>query len=411
MNERALIIVPHQDDEVNLAGNIIDIIKEKYDLYILYSSIDPVPEKGKIRKKEALEACSIWDIDIDHIIFLDYPDTSNKQGHHFYSDGDHRIVDDLKKWILKLRPDVIFATDFDYHADHRMLSIAFETSMGQILKECVDLHPIVLKGFCYETAYYSVEDYKASDPGNSVSNMDPLSNPSYEWEKRISIRSSEKRGVIWKRKAYRALEKHKSQYTVLHARSIINQDNVFWLRRTDNLLNQAELLSSVDDIEKIRDFKILDTDDLITKDPRGIDYSNSTVKMRKGDWIKAEWSDPVEIDRIVIHGGIDQSEKSDIKIEVLVNGEPVTEVRELSPYGRDTVIEIMLDNVHSLEFASYNDVAISEIEVLEKKVAYLFEVDITKKNERRVCMIDVIDRSVYQFIVFFTKVMRKLKFS
>lgn len=32
--KKALLVVPHQDDEINLAGNIIDKIKENFDLYL-----------------------------------------------------------------------------------------------------------------------------------------------------------------------------------------------------------------------------------------------------------------------------------------------------------------------------------------------------------------------------------------
>ena len=158
----ALIIVPHQDDETNLVGNIMDVLTQ-YEVYVLYSSIDTNHRHAIVRKQEATAACAVWGINREHIIFLDYPDTANKAGTHFYTNGDKRIEESIEKTILSLKPVVVFATDFDFHSDHRMLSLAFDHVMGKILKEDHKYKPFVLKGFCYETAYYGVEDYVATD--------------------------------------------------------------------------------------------------------------------------------------------------------------------------------------------------------------------------------------------------------
>ena len=162
---KAFLIVPHQDDEVNLAGNIIDVIKEKYEIVVIYTSLDARPKNAQIRRREAYEACAVLGIDRDHVVFLEYPDSSNEAGHHFFMDEKDGVVQSVKDLILDQRPDEIFATDFDFHSDHRMCSLAFETAMGEILRETDDYFPLVLKGFCYETAYYGPEDYCASCPG------------------------------------------------------------------------------------------------------------------------------------------------------------------------------------------------------------------------------------------------------
>ncbi len=128
MSKNALIIVPHQDDETNLAGNIIDVVKSKYELYVLYSSLDAEKKRGNIRKQEAIDACSVWGISKKNIVFLDYPDTANSAGEHWYQNDSKSVIDDIKLHILRIRPSIIFATDFDYHSDHRMLSLAFDNT-------------------------------------------------------------------------------------------------------------------------------------------------------------------------------------------------------------------------------------------------------------------------------------------
>ena len=118
MEKTALIVVPHQDDEINLVGNILDKVTEQFTTYVIYSSLDSNETKAKIRKKEALEACNLWGIGKEHIVFLEYPDTANVEGRHFFTEDDVRarkVIDDLKNNIYKIRPDVIFATDFDFH--------------------------------------------------------------------------------------------------------------------------------------------------------------------------------------------------------------------------------------------------------------------------------------------------------
>ena len=411
MEEKALIIVPHQDDETYLAGNIIDVIKSQYDLFIFYSSLDADPKRGTVRKQEAIAACGVWGITEDHLAFLDYPDTANSHGHHYYTDGNHEIIDALRRYIFELKPSIIFATDFDYHSDHRMLSLAFDTAMGRLLKESKNYHPTVLKGFCYETAFYSAEDYKASCPGDSVSNIDPLSNPSYEWNKRISIKSFEKAGPIWTRKAYKALKKHRSQYAVLHARSIVNQDNVFWLRRTDNLLLSANISSAVDNVEKIRDYIILDTDDIITTDPRKIDYSKACCDLREGDWIKAEWDEPIKFDRIVIHGSINNDKEVQAGIRIIADDAVIENLELIRAYGRDTelVLKPLFCKKITFEIVS-GSASISEIEVLNGQNS----VDVQKRwvasNELKPkCkFIDAIDAIGYKWIIFATRLRRKL---
>lgn len=44
--------VPHQDDETNLAGNILSYLVKQYDVYVVYSSLDANPDKASTRKKK-----------------------------------------------------------------------------------------------------------------------------------------------------------------------------------------------------------------------------------------------------------------------------------------------------------------------------------------------------------------------
>lgn len=409
----ALVIVPHQDDETALVGNIIGEIANRWNLYILYSSIDSNPEKGRIRKEEAISACSIWGIRSSNIIFLDYPDSPNKLRKHFYSDGDKKIEEDLISWIVKLKPEIIFATDFDFHSDHRMLCIAFDYALHAVLSLYKSYKPIVLKGFCYETSYYGVEDYKTTKPGSCMYTNLVLSNASYNWDDRVIINSPETGKFIWNRKALKALCKHRSQYSVLHAKSIVNGDNVFWQKRTDNLLNISTLTASSGLVEKLRDLLVIDTDNLITKDPREIDYSKS-LWHPKGEtaWIKATWENPVKFDRIIIHGDPNKKHSIPCEIEILVNENQVSKISNLKEYGKPTEIRIDTDICYCLEFKLINisiDFGLSEIEVLFGRQDIPSYLQAEKSEEKRNFVSDLIGDLGYECIKFTTRTFRKFK--
>ena len=418
MKERALLIVPHQDDEINLVGNILDRIVAKWEVYVLYSSLDSNKEKGIVRKNEALEACKLWGIDVEHIVFLEYPDTPNAEGKHFYTSDlslSRKIVDDLKNNIYIIKPEVIFATDFDFHSDHRMISLAFDTAMGEILNTDRNYTPLVLKGFCYETAFYGPEDYKASEIGeSSAKNEEVLSNPSYLWNERISIKSNEPNRLIWNRKAYKGLSKHKSQYAVLHARSIINDDNVFWLRRTDNLLRYAKIVASSGDVSKLNDFKILDTDDIITINPREISYKKA-LWMPDSDTseIIISFSQEEIISEIIIHGNPSDISARSVTCSIYVEEKNVAQISEIEPYGRDTKIKFDRLKTNSLVLKFMNcteEFGISEIEIFQGEVKALGgqEFQQIDKNIGK-GIIDVIDVIGYSWNVFWTRVIRKMR--
>ena len=89
---KLVIFVPHQDDETNLAGNILSYLVKQYDVYVVYSSLDANPYKASTRKKEAINACAVYGIEKDNVIFLGLPDTPNRSGRHFFTDGNKNII-------------------------------------------------------------------------------------------------------------------------------------------------------------------------------------------------------------------------------------------------------------------------------------------------------------------------------
>lgn len=414
--KKLIVFVPHQDDEINLVGNILSDLVRKYEVYIIYSSLDIDKKKAAVRKKEAINSCLIYGIDKNKILFLGYPDTVNKMKHHFFIDGDRSIVNKLERIINDLQPQVIIGTDFDFHSDHRMLSLALDEAIRNILIENINYNPLYLKGFCYETAYYGIEDYSASALEFTKINYDLMGNVSYKWKDRISIKSKEKDSFIFFKKAYKALKCHKSQYAVLHARSIINADNIFWIKRTDNLLiRDAQICATSGDITKINDFKVIDTDDIFTENSLNIDYSKGLWipdKEDKEPCIIIKFNEKKIINQIVFHGNPNIKNIITCCIEIKIN-ESTLFIKYLQPYGRPTIINIDKLITKEIFIRFLNKVSISEIEVFSYKDVYIPNLNTVFENKifnKKNIFLDNIDKFIYKIIVILIRIQRKIRY-
>lgn len=408
------MFVPHQDDETNLTGNILADLVKKYDVYVVYSSLDVNPDKALIRKKEAITACAVYGIKKDNIIFLGLPDTPNRNGHHFFTDGDKNIILKFEEILRTLMPEVIIGTDFDFHSDHRMVSLALDEALFNIMNEDKAYGPLYLKGFCYETAYYGVDDYSATALGETKVADKLLSNVSYKWEDRISLNSQEKNGFIFFKTPFKALKCHKSQYAAMHARKVINADNVFWEKRTDNLLiRDATITATSGDISKINDLKVIDTEDIITEDPLQIDYSKGLWKPDDSDMkpcINIAFKEEKTIEQIVLHGSpmVDRIEKCNIEIYF---SEQIFKIDSLMPYGQPTVLNIDMVSCSHMEIRLLSKTCISEIEVFQPNSQNENKLNCVRQlNSKKNKWVDFCDRYLFKGLVLLEKVKRKINF-
>lgn len=411
---KLVIFVPHQDDETNLAGNILSYLVKQYDVYVVYSSLDANPYKASTRKKEAINACAVYGIEKDNVIFLGLPDTPNRSGRHFFTDGNKNIILKFEEILRNLIPEVIIGTDFDFHSDHRMVSLSLDEAVFNIMNENKTYTPLYLKGFCYETAYYGVDDYSATDLKNTKVAKMPLSNVSYKWEDRISLNSQEKNGFIFLKTPFKALECHKSQYAAMHARKVINADNVFWKKRTDNLLiRDATITATSGDISKISDLKVIDTDDIITEDPLKIDYSKGLWKPDDSDLkpcINIVFNGEKTVEQIVLHGSptSDHIEKCNIEIYL---GEQTVKVGSLMPYGQPTILNIGRVQCSHIEIRSLSQTCISEIEVFQPAQRIVNKLNCVRQlNSKKIKLVDFCDRCLFKGFILIEKVKRKIEF-
>ena len=173
----------------------------------------------------------------------------------------------MESIIREYRPDYIIATDFDNHTDHRGISMSFETAMSRILKSEDDYHPKILKSFCYTSTWKAKPDfYSLNIKSVHKPTKEKLRDPSYEtnvpqynWSDRVRIpvyKGSVSHSLL-RCPEHKALGEHLSQYAFVYSDRIINGDMVYWTRRTDNLINDADVSVSSGEAELINNFMLV----------------------------------------------------------------------------------------------------------------------------------------------------------
>lgn len=305
-----MIFIPHEDDEINIAGAAIYGLKQEgFHVTCVFATNGDRSYLAETRIQEAAEALKMLGVPYEDIIILGYPDGDMDAGRSPYArglnqaitvDGHNRtygiadkadfsmtesgehtpytrkgFLEDVENLIRKYRPSNAIAVDLDSHPDHRACSIAFETAMGHILNEEGNTYfPVVLKAFAYNTGFESVADFNSLHLYSTRFNRNRLAdasfetdNPVYHWEERIRLPVPEpcRKPVLSQNLIYRALRCHLSQRAFLKANQIINSDQVYWLRRTDNLAFCGTTTASSGNAEAVHDFKMIDVKDIADK--------------------------------------------------------------------------------------------------------------------------------------------------
>ena len=303
--KNVMVFIPHQDDEINLMGGIL----EQYTaagsrVSVVFSTNGDFLTAAETRMEEALDALAEAGIPKEDVYFLGFGDSWQSQQqndctvHHIYNcqqpgqiwtsaTGNTQsygtVIHDsyltgaytrenyllgIQALILEQMPDVIYCVDYDSHIDHKALDLFFEEAMGNILAEYPDYAPDVYKGFCYGTAWYAEDDFSESFQLQSTKEPDPdvwaVSGLAYNWEERLRIPlgTENLNRILTNNTVYRSLSRHASQNAYYHSANILNTDKVFWQRRTDNLLYHAVFLGDGQPVELWNDFKLRDSLDI-----------------------------------------------------------------------------------------------------------------------------------------------------
>ena len=408
---KILVLAPHQDDEINVAGAmILNLKKARAEIFVAFTTNGDFEIDAKIRANEANTSLAILGIKPDHIIFLGYGDTFNNTGkpHIFnaqtpttspanhnetYSAGDftdyafkkrgthssytrQNFFNDLKDLILEIQADVIFCVDFDKHADHRTLSLIFEEVIAEILKtENNNYKPEIYKKFAYANSFTAIRDFysdnlletkRPSTVTTESYDFDIIDRANYSWFNRVRFPIVEScwKTLIAKNPLARAIFAHKSQRNEWNALGILNSDEIFFERRTDNLIYCAEIKTTSGDGEKVRDFHIINTDNVDVSPPI---FNNHIWQPDQNDTEKIlhiNWKCIQQIEQIKIYGDINSDAETQLKISLDNNFDSEF---KLPRFGRPYIF-----NFDEKIFASHaeikilNECGISEIEIFSE---------------------------------------------
>ena len=351
---RVLVLAPHPDDEINIAGNmILTLAAAKAEIFVAYSTNGDFEQSANVRAREAVDALKILGVSRDKIIFLGYgdghklsdvPTTSPAGFSETYAADD--FVDyskktfgrhsaytrdnfkrDLKTLLLELRATVIFCVDFDSHPDHRTLSTLFEEVMGEILSERRDYRPEVYKKFAYSTAFTAAPDFykqnllatrKPKVGETDTYDFDLIDRANYVWADRIRFPVPEncRRTTLKDNPLAEAIFAHKSQRNQWNALRILNSDEVFFERRTDSETFAAKVWATSGDASKVCDFKIIDTPDVEISPAQ---FANNLWQPAADDTqrkIFFEWNEPAQVQKIVLYGNPLDEEPAEISLRL-----------------------------------------------------------------------------------------------
>jgi LmbE family N-acetylglucosaminyl deacetylase len=394
----AMVIVPHEDDEINVAGTMIKTLTNSNCnvIVVFTNSGDKISAEQRI--PEAIQSCRILGVKEDNIIFLGYPNDWNKAKYgHIYQAPDNvvitssngysktsgtvshpdystkryghplnysraNILRNIKDVILDYKPELIFCVGFDSHPDHRAASLLVEEAMGIILKEKDDYCPEVYKGFAYNTAWTAESDFYKLNMKSTVkpnqyilnSNYD-MDEPQYNWKDRVRypVLNEVLTHSLFTNIIYKSLISHKSQkpLVVTNASKIINSDKVFWYRSTNSLTYKSKIYATSGNASYLNDFKLFDCSDISNR--TSVKYDNclwTPVSCDLQKEITIKFPHPEDISKVSFYDNFDL--KNNILAGTLTfsNGETV-KVGALHPNGSRTDISFPLKKqITSLSF-------------------------------------------------------------
>lgn len=437
-----LLIVPHQDDDINLMGGIIEeYIRYNSDIKICFYTNGDFENDAQVRLSESLKVADYYGIPQENIIFMGYGDRWNDEDGHIYTalNGkvipsasgntktyalpDHpafnegaeyrreNVVEDMKNIIETYRPTDIFCVDYDCHKDHIACSLFFEEALVEILKGNENYRPNVYKGFAYETAFFSCRDFFGLNISSTVNErrtayMKKWVNFNHHDRIRFPVAKKAATRFIENSSVYKSLSFYASQQATDYADSIINGDKIFWHRRTDSVLYDAKISASSGDAAVLNDFKLFDTEhipDFPMSVIKGVCVPDFDIMPRKGIWLPngedgektafVELAKPTDINEIYLYDSPSRSDNI-VNIEICFDNGNKVETGPLNPDGSATVIsteqkEVSSFTVKITDWDGENP-GLSEIEAFETAGESLPEI---------IKLTDDIENFIYDYVI------------
>lgn len=345
MIKSALIIAPHPDDEINIAGTIIgQLVANDISVHIVFTTYgDYYPKVVQKRITEAMKVARVFKLLPSSYTFLGYGDGWKEK--HIYHSADNPVIskagkkesygmaeiedyrykksgyhskytkkhylNDIKEVILSSLPELIICVDYDSHPDHRACSLIFEEALHDILVHKNDYTPIVLKKFAYLSVWKGPDDYfdgipKESLPIDSKGNQVQWGCVPYDWNNRIRFKVPEEllRLDFWNNPIFKAANIYKSQQAKICFPRMVNTDATYWYRKTNSLTYKANITASTGNPKGLNDFKLIDSEEIMSN-TQAYNSSQGCVWLPdendKEPWISIELLHEEDVEEITIY--------------------------------------------------------------------------------------------------------------
>lgn len=419
VDTNVLVLVPHQDDEINLMRDLLVSLQNcKATVYVAYTTNGDYSVPAGIRYKEAIESLRILGVRKEQIIFLGYGDSFNTapNRHIFYADSEPSVsnagysetygaegikelvyqvtghhheylkdnyIADIELLLKRINPAIIFAIDYDTHPDHRMLSLGLDMALRHVQAYNSIYKPIVYKGFAYVTAFHSYPDFYDSINLASIKeprephtyhyfgDRDVYGSSIYEWKNRVRFPVTElNRGLfLWNSPLFKAIKAHTSQSFGFKATAVMNSDIIFWQRRTDSMAYDAEIevSSNADTKNRLVDFKVFDISDINSLEPVLNSLAWQSSKDDIAPSIKLSWTEAQTISQIVLYSAITFDEICR-KCSVYIDNQQVG-TGIVPPKGHPLVLTLDKPyHAHQIRIVFDGPIELAELEVFDSSV-------------------------------------------
>ena len=367
-----LVLVPHEDDDVNMAGATIQhFVDAGSEVYVAFVTNGDSIGLSSERLYEAVACMDELGVPRENVYFLGYGD--DWQGTHLYNrapdeaalsligrdrtygtaglrdfateqTGEAHLytrancLSDIRTLVDLLFPDVIFCIDYDPHADHRMTSLLFEEAMGQLLNENPAYRPQVFKGLTYLTGWVGPRDFYTRPMVQTVSPDEPtwpLGTPAYRWSERVRfpVPAGYASYTLRANRVYALHSLYPSQSATLFTASVANSDQVFFERATDSLLYGERIEAASGDASVLTDFKLFDTTDV-----RETRFDAGVWTPTEGQrTVRCTFSSPQSLNTLSLWDNPDPAQNVLAATLTLSDG-TIVEIPALDPLGASTTI-------------------------------------------------------------------------
>lgn len=380
--KRILVVVPHQDDEINLLGGVFEeYLKYGSEIFPVY-----VITNGAVEPHRYAEAIALFKhigVSEANITFLGYgslkqnnadkiKQTRGTNEHPAYNEGQQysrlNVVKDLMDVITDLHPDVIIGTDYDRHVDHQYVTVLLDEVIGRVLKQEKTYKPLVLKGYAYRTTWESYPDYYKTNILSTKYLYNPVETFKWNERLRLPVAAHMMSRSLMGSEIFRQYDIFKSQGAVMRAIRY-NSDKIVWERNSHSLLYDAEISVSSGDGTKLNDFMLYDKTDFHDIDTLPLEGAWCPLPDDVKKTAAIKLAKPSNVKYLVLYNNVDKKQLVR-KISITFDGHEPKEY-ELQSDGFPTYIDVDMQNVSGFEIkileSTGEDAGLTEVEAFEKE--------------------------------------------